>query len=784
MPLNKILLKCFLLLTFVHLFSCSAGNGGVKVTAKIFSASATTAMLFAENTQGKRISKLIPVGGSDQKISLPNGTWTFAIIGWDGSNPFEGTASCFTKTQTLSGADVSIDAELSAANCAASVFGGVGNSDASLGFKAVTLFVCNTLTNVSGSSSTCDGSERGFHRSFKISTLEYDQTVNLSTSVAMESACISIGSTLSSAGTTLRLPQAQSGLLTFNVKAYEDSNCTNSATSTVLESGFNSGIVKSFTNAAGQMIYLAAKGALQTIKLYTEAGTGTNGSDKPLAPLKLNLNSAGGPYLFYGSPDASSEYALFTAPDFLATSLATRVLATSINPAGNESVTDLIKVGNAGYFIAKSQTEFNYDLFRFDGTSAVRVFAAATPGSAAGATAGILSKLINQGTLIYFGYKATETSDQELCVYDTLTSVTDCSIHNSAFKDVNPIFATAQGVIYRAVEISDSKQKILSFVSPSAHNFLYDLSINQTSTQKTTIDSGFGFNYIHFSGSPSGVVMTILAGLTIGPPLLTDFNSDPVVFDNRVSYIKNANPEFISGSTITDIDTYLGANAPFVIDVGSVDTKVLGATGLYYYLSSNRGLSSGLVNIFAINSSDQSITQISSEVSGTPGYEGTILNGSLYYMINNGSSGVNLYRATGTSSSLVKMINPTPGVVYPMTTINGKIYFTADDGVNGFEPWVSDGTTAGTFMLKDTNPGTGSCYPFFLKNPVGDYALFRCDTTVYRTKGIADSTEIQYYFVSGTQDVTNSTFFDNGYLLGSTDSTSASSTSFYLKASP
>jgi ELWxxDGT repeat protein len=43
-----------------------------------------------------------------------------------------------------------------------------------------------------------------------------------------------------------------------------------------------------------------------------------------------------------------------------------------------------------------------------------------------------------------------------------------------------------------------------------------------------------------------------------------------------------------------------------------------------------------------------------------------------------------------------------------LTAINGKLYFEVDDGENGRELWSSDGTTLGTSMLADINPGIES----------------------------------------------------------------------------
>src|SRR5262249_21130950 len=68
---------------------------------------------------------------------------------------------------------------------------------------------------------------------------------------------------------------------------------------------------------------------------------------------------------------------------------------------------------------------------------------------------------------------------------------------------------------------------------------------------------------------------------------------------------------------------------------------------------------------------------------------------------------------------------------YPQnhTVVNGTLFFTANDGTTGVELWKSDGTEAGTVLVKDIRPGN-SPYGFpFSSSPreltaVGDQLFF------------------------------------------------------------
>jgi ELWxxDGT repeat protein/cysteine-rich repeat protein len=103
----------------------------------------------------------------------------------------------------------------------------------------------------------------------------------------------------------------------------------------------------------------------------------------------------------------------------------------------------------------------------------------------------------------------------------------------------------------------------------------------------------------------------------------------------------------------------------------------------------------------------------------------TKVHGTLFFCAYGPDSGSELWKSDGTEAGtvLVKDINPGADHSFPanLTDVNGTLFFSADDGTHGSELWRSDGTGAGTVLVKDIclGPETSDLGPLSYENQTG-----------------------------------------------------------------
>jgi ELWxxDGT repeat protein len=90
----------------------------------------------------------------------------------------------------------------------------------------------------------------------------------------------------------------------------------------------------------------------------------------------------------------------------------------------------------------------------------------------------------------------------------------------------------------------------------------------------------------------------------------------------------------------------------------------------------------------------------------------TVFNGALFFMVNDGTSAIELWRSDGSTAGtvLIKRIFPsgssaTTLAASDLTLAGNTLFFAASDGASGPQLWKSDGTAADTVLVKNIAPG-------------------------------------------------------------------------------
>jgi len=103
------------------------------------------------------------------------------------------------------------------------------------------------------------------------------------------------------------------------------------------------------------------------------------------------------------------------------------------------------------------------------------------------------------------------------------------------------------------------------------------------------------------------------------------------------------------------------------------------------------------------------VKEITSGANGTAFEEFVQFKGMLFFIVNDWSaSKKELWKSDGTETGTLMVTNPNPSnnsLLENLTPSGGYLFFAANDGISGEELWRTDGTAAGTIMVQDIYPG-------------------------------------------------------------------------------
>ncbi len=236
----------FLILTF-NFVSCSQGPGKTNVKISLAAISGSEKFPGGLFLYGK--NKSIPDMGFARKVNaddtleleLENGDWGFVVMGWDGSQYYEGNAFCDAMAKKLDGAEVSLSLEATRAKCSPRYIN--GTNELYNGFYSLKIHTCAGIRDhiANGepipSNFKCDGSMDIFDggmKSFKVYLAEF--MPGEGERFSSESRCLT--TTNSTTPASVNLPLGSDKIKTaVLIKGYSDSSCTSEVKKYVFRDG-------------------------------------------------------------------------------------------------------------------------------------------------------------------------------------------------------------------------------------------------------------------------------------------------------------------------------------------------------------------------------------------------------------------------------------------------------------------------------------------------------------------------------------------------------------------
>ena len=221
--------KIILLLTLITLVaSCSKDvkktsaklnlklSGIVNLSSGIGSGGA---ILFGKSTTGEQFGKV--VAGTEENLDLPNGDWTFYTLMWEKTtgNNLSDVVYCGKSSEKLTGAAVSINLDLSNANCADNDFsGGQSYSQYVSGVGMKNTFAkfyvedCDDLAKTGNI--TCSLPNQGNALSYRVNFRSYKKLPGAApffNNEIIRSQCVNVN-TLHSSGMNINFPTSNSAM--------------------------------------------------------------------------------------------------------------------------------------------------------------------------------------------------------------------------------------------------------------------------------------------------------------------------------------------------------------------------------------------------------------------------------------------------------------------------------------------------------------------------------------------------------------------------------------------
>lgn len=490
-----------------------------------------------------------------------------------------------------------------------------------------------------------------------------------------------------------------------------------------------------------------------------------------------NLMSSAGGTLFFAATDGVSGLELWKSDG---TEAGTRLVkdirlgtSGSINVQFNAN--SFANLAGVVYFSANDGATGN-ELWRSDGTEAgTSLVSDIAPGSASAIQLGgndfYNSSFIAAGNQLYFSandgphgaelWKSDGTAAGTLLVKDVYSGPT--SSQPRYFVEVNGAlyFSATQTTTGREVWKSDGTEAgtvILKDVVPGTASLgVPNLLVNASGTLYFSHKSGLFTS----DGTESGTLEIQRSATPSSNPIYLT-HIDGIVYFSANDGVHGAELWRTDGTAagsqlVADLETGAPSSTPRQL-------SLLGES-LYFIraVANSREL-------WRLAGPEQAPTLVQIISPGGVSYVGSeeveVVGETIFFVVNDATSGQELWKTDGVTTALVKDIRTGTLGSFPqrLTNVNGVLYFMAY-GSGGYELWKSDGSDAGTLRVKDIRPGSGHSYPTSLTN-VGGTLYFKANDgltgqELWKSDGTEGGTTRVKDIVAGLNGASIGTFMFN-----------------------
>jgi RHS repeat-associated protein len=483
--------------------------------------------------------------------------------------------------------------------------------------------------------------------------------------------------------------------------------------------------------AAGSNVYFTAHNGSSGFEVFRSDGTSAGTvlvADVRAGAASSEPNNlrAAGSRLFFTADDGASGVELWSVP--ITGTGASRVEDIN-NGTKPSNPNNLRRVGNDLFFWADNGT-IGQQVYTSDGTDAgTKILKQLTSANYGQAGSAVLD--MGDGSFLFRAF--------ELSGYYELYRSDGTAAGTARVKDIwsgtgssDPAFLTRLGNVayFVANDGASGRELFRSDGTAAGTTLVKDIRAGSASSDPQNLVVFNGKLYFSATTDAGGTELWVSDGTENGTVQVADLELGAASSSPTQLTVSGSTLHFVAttaayGSEIWSLAA--GSATPIVDDLtpgstGSNPLYLVDAAGTLYFNGKNNQYYWGSLFV----KTGTSGAQLTTNTIGVP--ERLTAIGTTVYFTGLGSSGYELYKFDGTTSSLVKDINPGSAHSSPsnMFATGGKLYFSAVTADGGMELWQTDGTGSGTVRLGDINPGTGSSNPADLTR-FGDRLIFTAD---------------------------------------------------------